>query len=202
MRAIKFMLRFFFSVVFTGVFLVILGLPVFYFNIASAPTQNNQKADAIIVLTGSADRIPEAIKELNDGFAEKLFISGVGQNTKASELMDSLVIGWKELVKVDVSRVSLGYEATDTVGNARESKTWIEENNIKSIRLVTSNYHMARAHLEFRKIMPKLEVIESPVIPAHFNKADWKDSKPTRDLIVKEYFKYLYSWLGLNEKES
>ena len=200
MQTIKFLLRLFFSLLFAGVFLLFLGLPLFYINIASEPTKNHERTDAIIVFTGSGDRIPVAIKLLNDGMADKLLISGVGKATKSFELLDSLVIGWRDLIKTDMSRISLGYEATDTVGNASESEAWIKKNKVRSVRLVTSNYHMARAHLEFRKRMPDIKVIENPVIPQNFNKKDWQESKAARDLIIKEYFKYLYSWFGMNEK--
>lgn len=171
-------------------------------SIASAPTENREHTDAIIVFTGSGERIPEAIKLLNDGAAEKLLISGVGKTTRTAELLDSLAIGWRELLKMDLNKISLGYEATDTVGNANESESWVRKNKVESVRLVTSNYHMPRAHLEFRKRIHDVKVIEHPVIPGNFDKTKWQDDKATRDRIIKEYFKYLYSWLGLNEKNS
>ena len=201
MRLIKFLLRSFFALAFALVFVVLLGLPLFYFNIASQPTKNIEKTDAIIVVTGSGDRIPEAIRLMNEDLAPKLFISGVGKDTKALELLDSLAIGWRDILKMDMSRISLGYAATDTIGNASESEEWIRKNNIKTIRLVTSNYHMPRTHLEFRKRMPELKIIEHPVIPRNFDKHEWQESKPVRDLIIKEYFKYLYSWLGFDKKD-
>ncbi len=201
MRLIKFLLRSFFTLAFALVFVVFLGLPLFYFNIASEPTENKDKTDAIIVVTGSGERIPEAIRALNEGLAPKLLISGVGKDTKALEILDTIAIGWRDLVKTDMSRINLGYAATDTVGNASESEEWVKENNIKSVRLVTSNYHMPRTRMEFRKLMPDLEIIEHPVIPHSFDKHKWQESKPVRDLIVKEYFKYLYSWLGFNKED-
>lgn len=200
MRFIKLLLRSFFSIVFIGIFLICLGLPVYYFNIASEPTDNQEKTDAIVVLTGGKDRIREGIRLLNAGLAERLLISGVGKGTRTSELLEAAMTGWQDMVKTDVRKISLGYKASNTVGNASESENWIRANNIHSIRLVTANYHMARAHLEFRKTMPSLVIIENPVFPDDFHKEKWEESKPTRDLIIKEYFKYLYSWLGLGEK--
>src|SRR5690606_15541297 len=109
----------------------------------------------------------------------RLLISGVGKDTKELELLDNLALGWRDLIKADLSRISLGYSATDTVGNASESMEWIRKNDVKSVRLVTSNYHMARTHLEFRKVMPDVEIIEHPVMPKNFNKKDWQESKAT-----------------------
>lgn len=201
MRFIKFVIRSFFSILLIGTFLVILGLPLFYLNIASEPTKNREKTDAIIVVTGGKERIPEGIKLLNDELAPRMLISGVGKDTKELELLDSLAIGWRDLIKADISKISLGYAATDTVGNATESMDWIRKHNVKSIRLVTSNYHMARTHLEFRKVMPELKVIDHPVIPHNFNKKEWQENKQVRDLIIREYFKYLFSWFGFNKED-
>jgi uncharacterized SAM-binding protein YcdF (DUF218 family) len=169
-------------------------LPLFYLNIDSAPSQNLQKTDAIIVLTGSSERIPEGIILLNQSLASRLLISGVGMDTTTPELLKVLELGFAELAKIDISGISLGYTATDTVGNAKESASWIEKNQIKSIRLVTSNYHIQRAKLEFKKLMPNLIIIEHPTFPADFNKKEWRTNKQVRDLIIREYFKYLYSW--------
>jgi len=58
---------------------------------------------------------------------------------------------------------------------------------------------MPRAHLEFRKKMPDLIIIENPVFPLDFRKQDWQENKATRDLIITEYFKYLYRWLELGK---
>ena len=42
----------------------------------------------------------------------------------------------------------------NTNGNAIEAKQWIEQNGIKTITLVTANYHMPRSLLEFKKALP------------------------------------------------
>lgn len=199
MQLIKFLLRLFFSLLFIGIFIICLGLPVYYFNIASAPTNNKEKTDAIIVLTGGKERIPEGIRLLNEGLADKLLISGVDKSTKATELLDALSLSLDEIKKTDLKKVLLGRQAVDTIGNAEETASWVSNNNIKSIRLVTANYHMPRAHLEFRKKMPKLAIVENPVFPHDFRKQDWQENKATRDLIIKEYFKYLYRWLELGK---
>jgi len=199
MQFIKFLLRLFFSLFFIGIFIICLGLPVYYFNIASEPTTNSQKTDAIIALTGGKERIPEGIRLLNEGMAERLLISGVDKQTKATELLDSQPLPAEEIQKADLKKILLGRQAVDTIGNAEETANWVQKNNISSIRLVTANYHMPRAHLEFRKKMPDLIIIENPVFPHDFNKNDWQNNKATRDLIIKEYFKYLYRWLELGK---
>jgi len=98
MQVIKFLLRLFFSLFFIGIFIICLGLPVYYFNIASAPTTNTQKTDAIIALTGGKERIPEGIRLLNEGLAERLLISGVDKQTKATELLEKPQTGCRRII--------------------------------------------------------------------------------------------------------
>lgn len=154
----------------------------------------NHNADAIIVLTGGNDRIAQGVKLLAKGKAEKLLISGVNRKSEFSDLLS--VQGVDDLLAVGAGladKISLGRKAVNTVGNAEEAKEWASKNNVKSIILVTANYHMPRALVEFRKLLPSTEIEPYPVFPKNFNKKNWMDDKFVRDLIVREYNKYLYS---------
>jgi uncharacterized SAM-binding protein YcdF (DUF218 family) len=176
-------------------FLVIAGLPVYYFLIPSQPTTNTSKTDAIIVLTGGAGRVAEGLKLLGTGIADKLLITGVDTTTSAPELVLALELPPEEIKKIDPTKITIGRKAQSTIGNAIEAADWVRANKVKSIRLVTANYHMIRATLEFKKLMPEIEIIQHPVFPKDFDAKNVKDDKNTQNLIIKEYFKFLYSWL-------
>jgi uncharacterized SAM-binding protein YcdF (DUF218 family) len=49
--------------------------------------------------------------------------------------------------------VDLGSESVDTRSNAEEAKRWLDKHRYKSLRLVTSDWHMRRARYEFRRVM-------------------------------------------------
>jgi uncharacterized SAM-binding protein YcdF (DUF218 family) len=170
------------------------GLIYFYTLIPTETAKVNHNADAIIVLTGGNDRIAQGVKLLAKGKAEKLLISGVNRKSEFSDLLS--VQGVDDLLAVGAGladKISLGRKAVNTVGNAEEAKEWASKNNVKSIILVTANYHMPRALVEFRKLLPSTEIEPYPVFPKNFNKKNWMDDKFVRDLIVREYNKYLYS---------
>jgi uncharacterized SAM-binding protein YcdF (DUF218 family) len=60
--------------------------------------------------------------------------------------------------------VDLGSESVDTRSNAEEAKRWLDKHRYKSLRLVTSDWHMRRARYEFRRVMKgKYELVPDAV---------------------------------------
>lgn len=150
------------------------------------------KADAIIVLTGGTNRIRQGFEMLDDGLGKKLFISGVYKGVDVRELLAQLKHDEKTYPE---DTVVLGFEADDTIGNAQETITWLKQENAKSIYLVTSNYHIARALLEFRKEAPWLHIHPVPVTPEGLDMQNWWRNTAHRGLIIGEYSKYLIALL-------
>lgn len=173
------------------------GLYDFYQRIPASFDEKSQKADAIIVLTGGAERIAEGLRLLNKGEGKKLFISGVGKTTHFEELLEKQQLPEKETKKIDQQKVHMGKQAINTIGNAKETADWIAANNVKSIILVTANYHMPRALLEFEQRLPaEVEILPHPVFPVNFKRDQWRDDARTRKFILAEYVKYLMAMTG------
>lgn len=144
----------------------------------------NMKTDAIVVLTGGQNRLNVAVKLLEDGLAEKLYISGVDEKVTRAELL-GLLGSTKELEECCIES---GNQAADTVGNAIETLEWIQQNNIESLRVVTSLEHMPRAMVEFRRFMPEIKFIEHPV-------GRWRPENINYFSLSQEYSKYIISLL-------
>jgi uncharacterized SAM-binding protein YcdF (DUF218 family) len=142
--------------------------------------------DAIVVLTGGSERLRVGFDLLARGAAERLLISGVHRDVRLEEL---LALGPTD----DSLRccVDLGYVAGDTIGNAQEAAGWMRAQGFHSLRLVTSNYHMPRAMLEFRAAMPGIEIRRQPVDPGTVHLERWWAWPGTAKLIVVEYNKFL-----------
>ena len=49
--------------------------------------------------------------------------------------------------------MDLGSESVDTRSNAEEAARWIDKHHFKSVRLITSDWHMRRARYEFTKVL-------------------------------------------------
>jgi uncharacterized SAM-binding protein YcdF (DUF218 family) len=60
-----------------------------------------------------------------------------------------------------------------------------------SLRLVTASYHMRRALLEFRRILPDTAIVAHPVFPDAFKREQWWRWPGTAHLLAVEYSKYL-----------
>ena len=141
----------------------------------------------MIVLTGGADRIPDAINLFSKGHASRMLITGVNPGITRAEI-GRLNPKYRELIDCCVD---LGYEALNTSGNAREARRWAEQNAIhRSLIVVTSNYHMPRALAELHDGLPGLELIPYPVVSLKMRDLNWWQSSQAIRLMSSEYLKY------------
>lgn len=178
------------------------GLFWFKMSIADKKIVIDRQTDAIIVLTGGSNRLKEGVDLLINNFAGRLFISGVGKGVTFSDLFQNLGFSKKDgdyLAQVEElkSRIEYGYEARNTKGNAKEVVEWVKNKNYRSIRLVTSNYHMVRSVMEIRSLMPELEIIEHTIISENVKLDDWLSFKGSRNLIINEYNKLLMAGINI-----
>ncbi|MFM9889729.1 MAG: YdcF family protein [Rickettsiales bacterium] len=149
------------------------------------------KTDAIIVLTGGADRVEHGLEMLAEGAAPVLFISGVGAHvTKAQMLAAHASASAKQRLDQVQPEIVFDYEAATTQSNAEQALAFVRQRNIHSIRLITAHYHMPRSLLEFRRAMPDVNLVPDPVFPEGFKRNQWWQHDNTRRLLFSEYYKY------------
>lgn len=142
----------------------------------------DQKTDAIVVLTGGPGRIDRALERLEAGDAKRLLISGVAREVKPHELAAE----YKRPQSLFDCCVALGFEAEDTRSNATEVATWAQRRNYRSIRLVTTDWHMRRAEYELgRALGDKVTILPDAV-----------RSQPNFTTLLREYHKYLAGLAG------
>jgi uncharacterized SAM-binding protein YcdF (DUF218 family) len=151
-------------------------------------------ADGIVALTGGADRVATAITLLRDNRGRLLLISGVGPNTEAASLFRGTGIDPAELI----DRITVGREATSTLGNADEAANWARANNLHSLIVVTAGYHMQRALTELSRTLPDVRLYPAPVVPPALRGAA---QLSTLRLLADEYTKWLAAKIGLTRLE-
>ncbi len=184
-----------------AVFRCVAGLAVFNRYINSYENDRETKTDAIIALTGGRNRIKEAASLLNEGYSSTLFISGVEKGVSFNEIANVQKLDIHSGNEVIIERAS-----KNTVENAIKTNEWIKDNNIKSIRLVTSNYHMPRSVLEFKSQNAGVKIILNPVYSDKVSDKWWKNWG-SFVLIASEYTKFIIvyakisvlSWLSDKE---
>jgi uncharacterized SAM-binding protein YcdF (DUF218 family) len=167
-----------------------LGGFVWFANQASLQPAPPPVADGIVALTGGADRIATAILLLRDKRARLLLISGVGPGAALPPLFRGTGVDPAALQ----DRVTLGRDATDTLGNAAETAAWVRQNDLHSLIVVTAGYHMKRALTELGRALPDVALYAVPVVPPAMRGA--KGFAALR-LLAGEYTKWLASAVGL-----
>jgi uncharacterized SAM-binding protein YcdF (DUF218 family) len=152
------------------------------------PADDPAPADGIVALTGgSGERISAAVRLLEDGEAKRLLISGVGQHVTRGELQ--IIVGAAKPV-FDCC-VDLGFQAANTLGNARETAAWARAHGFKTLILVTADYHMPRARLELHSALPEATIETYPVATTELRTGDWWKTGAGAQRMILEYCKYL-----------
>lgn len=144
-----------------------------------------RNADGIVVLTGGASRVTDAIELLASGRGQRLLITGVHRATRQAEILRLLPEHQKSLA----SRIDLDRSAVNTVGNATETRRWVKDRGFRSLIVVTSNYHLPRAMAELSHQLPDVALIPFPVVTQKLRE-NWPNSTTTR-LLFSEYLKYI-----------
>ena len=62
--------------------------------------------------------------------------------------------------------VTLGFLAVDTRSNAGEAAQWMKDNDVETVRLVTTDWHMRRAASEMRGALPEDVTIVEDAVPS------------------------------------
>lgn len=175
--------------VFAGILLWVGGFAVFDAYIKK--TQNNgKKTDAIVVLTGGKNRILESFNLFNNEMADILIISGVSDNVSLKELQRQN----KTVITNNSDKIFIGREAATTYQNAIEVSEIIRRNNVRSVRLVTSYYHIPRSKEEILAHNPDIEVIVHPVYSQNVSSKWWKNWNSFK-LVASEFNKFIFVYV-------
>ncbi len=135
------------------------------------------QTDAIVVPTGGKGRIDRGLELLRDGQAKQLLVTGVDPDVKPNEFAAEYEVS----PRLMQCCITLGFAAMDTQGNAVETAEWIEDRQVTSLRLVTTDWHMRRAALELDSAIPEdVLVLEDAV-----------RSQPSMRILFLEYNKLI-----------
>jgi len=157
----------------------------------STPQPDPPAADGVVVLTGanSNERIAAAVDLLAQHRGRRVLVSGVNREVTREQLRAAS----NTVRRLYDCCVDLGFNAVDTVGNARETAEWAKAMRFHSLTVVTSDYHMPRAMLELRAVLrPPAVTLQSYAVPTAILKPrSWWRSPRAARLMVVEYCKYL-----------
>ena len=140
------------------------------------------ETDAVIVPTGGPGRIAQGLAVLDAGLAAKMLVTGVDPEVKPEEFAAQFEV---DEARMDCC-VTLGFSAVDTRSNATETAEWVAANDVSSLRLVTTDWHMRRAAAELGRALPSSVTVIRDAVP----------SEPDLASLFLEYHKLIASYVA------
>ena len=138
-----------------------------WFVVALPKPADGAKTDAVIVPTGGPGRSARGIAAPDRGLARRRLVSGGDPEVRPQEFAAEFGVSPRMMACC----VTLGYAAVDTRSNAAESANWVAQNEVRSLRLVTTDWHMRRAAGELDRMLPDHVTVVRDAVPS---KADFK----------------------------
>ena len=162
-----------------------LGFAVFML-LLPRPLEGNT-TDAIVVPTGGAGRIDRGRALLQAHQARRMLVTGVAPGVRPIDLARE----YRTPAALFACCIDLGADAVDTRSNGEETAAWVKTHGYRTIRLVTSDWHVPRARMELGAAMgPGVRVL-----------GDGVPSTPRLGTLVNEYNKLILRrvalWLGV-----
>ena len=171
-----------------GFVVLLWGLGFAAFMLFLARPSDVPRTDAIVVPTGGAGRIARGLTLIEEKRADRMLVSGVAPGLRKTDLAEAFGHSGAIACCVD-----LGRQAVDTRSNAEETAAWVREHHYRSVRLVTSDWHMARARMELHAALDDEVAIVCDGVP----------TQPKLRQLVNEYNKLLLRrivlWLGIGK---
>jgi uncharacterized SAM-binding protein YcdF (DUF218 family) len=138
---------------------------------------DERRTDAIVVLTGGAKRIERGLAA--DG--KEAGSADAGLRSRPDRPPRGACGAISRRRGPVRCCVDLGRESVDTRSNAEEVARWMERHKFRTMRLVTTDWHMPRARFELsRRLGGDIEVVGDAV-----------ESNPSFGQLFTEYNKYL-----------
>lgn len=148
---------------FTAFLLLLYALGFALFGVTLSGPAEEEKAEAVVVLTGGPGRIERGIEVMMDGRAKRMLIAGADPSVTRADMQRRLGPRAERVVRCCVD---LGSESVDTRSNAEEAERWLTRRGYKTLFLITSDWHMRRAKYEFRRHLGADYTIVEDAVPS------------------------------------
>ena len=147
----------------------------------SPPTR--EKMDAVMVFSGSSNRLVEGYDYFLQGKTKKLMITG---NDYPRMAANSAVKKLLRKVKKRKNQIYIDLKARNTIENAENGAEWAMKNHVKNILLITTEGHMPRAYFELRRLLPDNIEIYTKTVPGNRGRYAGLDTEKSR-LLCRMY---------------
>ena len=157
------------------------------------------KADAIVVLGGDryGDRTVQAANLVKQGYAPVVYVSGPAR-LMGYESGDEVSYAEQQGFPAEIFReVHLPQNVSSTQAEVHFLGPYLAGQGVKSILLVTSNFHTRRAEKLWRKESPAIPVRVIPSADPFFTAGGWWKSREGQKTFVNEWAKTISILFGV-----
>lgn len=157
-----------------------------------------RKAELAVVLAGGANgqRILRAGQLVKDGYAPIVLVSGpdgvYGLHECDLAIPYAVKHGYPESYFAHFE-----HSVRSTAEEADSIAVELRRRGVKSVLLVTSNYHTRRAANIFRERAPEIEIIPVEAPDENFTANGWWHSREGQKTFLYEWEKTVAEWVGL-----
>jgi uncharacterized SAM-binding protein YcdF (DUF218 family) len=152
------------------------------------------RVDAAVVLAGDPDyeRTRAGAELVRWGAARLLVLTG-GESGPgdSAESLRVKALAWG----VPAERIRLENVSHGTRESLLAVAPILQQDNVRTVALVTSPYHQRRAWLLARAVLPGVQVLNCPARPSSWAPRAWWRESRSRRIVVTEYAKIFYSAL-------
>ncbi len=153
-------------------------------------------ADIIVVIGGDhkPERIARAAELYRAGYAPRVLLSAGTVVKEGDQWMPEAQVMLHQAIQAGIPQdaILLEQESQSTVENARFSKPILQENQFRSILLVTSPYQSARARRVFSDTFGgDIIIISQPALGNQFYSLCWWFQTDQQGVVLSEYWKWL-----------
>jgi len=169
-----------------GVLVLVWALGFAAFMLLLPPPLEGWTTDAIVVPTGGAGRIDRGLALIQAHQARRMLVTGVAPGVRPIDL----ALEYRTAPSVFACCVDLGADAVDTRSNAEETARWVATHDYRTVRLVSSDWHVPRARMELAAVLgPHVQIM-----------GDGVPGTPRLGTLVNEYNKLILRrialWIG------
>ena len=195
--------------IFAAVLVLTHGIWLPVFGTALLVPDRIQKADCIVVLRGEEYfRIGKAAELYKEGLAQALVTSVIPKTFQSFD-MTQLMSGYDQYSETEMTLkifeyfgiapeaiLLTGKEVTSTYEEAVAARAVLQQKGFRSLLLVTSTYHMARALLLFRGVFHGTGIEIYPVTAPHklYEPERWWMRERDVRRVAEEYVSLVFNW--------
>ena len=154
-------------------------------------SQNPEKADIVIVLSGAEGRVEKALDLIEEDYSDILVLTNAYGFSEQDYTKIENTLPTEAVVK--------DFESHSTLDSANYSRKLMEELQVQSAIIVSSDYHLRRAKLNYERAFQNSQIdLKFVASNSNYQSALWWTDNFSIRITGSEYIKLIGNFLGIH----